>query len=120
MAGEMIIELKQVRFYSHHGLYDGERKAGGEFVVDLAVKYPAADRKLQRINETVNYEILYDLVKQEMQEPRDLLETVAMAITENIRKQFPSVEEVEIRIEKKNPPLINFSGGASVTYKREF
>jgi dihydroneopterin aldolase len=55
-----------------------------------------------------------------MQEPRDLLETVAMAITENIRKQFPSVEEVEIRIEKKNPPLINFSGGASVTYKREF
>jgi dihydroneopterin aldolase len=120
MAGKITIELKQVFFYSYHGLYDEERKVGGEFVVDLAVKYTVAERKVQRINETVNYEKLYDLVKQEMDEPRDLLETVAMDITENIRKQFPSVEEAEIRIVKKSPPIINFSGSVTVTYKRIF
>ena len=117
---EFLIELKQLYFYSFHGLYDEERKVGGEFIVDLLVKYSTFENKITYIAETVNYAALYEIVKGEMNQPRDLLETIAQSITKKIHLSFPAVKEIEIRIEKKNPPIVNFSGSVSMMYKKEY
>ena len=117
---EFTIQLKGVNFFAFHGLHEEEGKTGNEYEVDLAVKYIAAVKKTTRIEETINYVRLFEIVKQEMEQPRNLLETIAMAITEKIQEQFSQVKEIEVRINKKNPPISNFSGSVAVIYTKRF
>jgi dihydroneopterin aldolase len=113
---EFIIELKHLQFFSFHGLFAEERKVGGEFIVDLSVKYVSNQKVITSLDETINYAALYDIVKKEMSEPRDLLETIAQTIADKIQKNFPLIKEIEIRIEKKNPPIVGISGNVAVKY----
>jgi len=120
MHSEFTIELKSVIFFAFHGLHDEERKTGNEYEVDLAVKFNTEGKKITKIDETINYVKLFEIVKLEMQEPRNLLETVAISITDKIQGQFSQVKEVEVRINKKNPPIVNFSGSVAVLYTKRF
>lgn len=115
---EFTIELKSVIFFAYHGLHAEERKTGNEYEVDLSVKYNGVGKKITKIEETINYVKLFEIVKQEMEQPRNLLETVAISITEKIQEQFSQAKEVEVRINKKNPPIINFSGSVAVIYSK--
>jgi dihydroneopterin aldolase len=120
MADEMKIELKRLLFFAHHGLYSSEKKYGGEFEVNLSVSMHPMGDTLKNIKDTVNYELLYELVKKEMQTPRELLETLAMDIAKEVHALFPAVSKVSIEITKLRPPMPGFSGSAAVTYSREF
>lgn len=118
--GEITIELKELYFFSFHGMYEEERKVGAEFIVDLVVKYVVSKNIISKISETINYEELYEIVKTEMSKPRNLLETIAQTTAEKIHLAFPQSKEIEIRIEKKNPPINNFSGNVAVKYSTQF
>jgi len=120
MHSEFTIELKSVIFFAFHGLHDEERKTGNEYEVDLSVKYIADGKKVTKIENTINYVRLFEIVKEEMEEPRNLLETIAISITEKIQEQFSQVKEIVVRINKKNPPIINFSGSVAVIYSQRF
>ena len=117
---EFTIELKSVNFFAFHGLHDEERKTGNEYEVDLTVKYITDGKMITKIDDTINYVKLFEIVKQEMEQPRKLLETVAISITDKIQGQFSEVKEVEVRINKKNPPIVNFSGNVAVLYTKRF
>ena len=119
MKGEFVIELKDLWFYSFHGLYEEERKVGGEFFVDLFVK-TNTEGTVTSIDDTINYAALYSIVKTEMNQPRDLLETIAQSIASKIHQTFPSVREMEICITKKNPPISGFNGNVAVHWKNTF
>jgi dihydroneopterin aldolase len=110
MKGWLIIELKQLRFYAFHGLYPEEKKTGNEFEVNLAVFHQPKNKVVTDINETVNYADLYDLVKQKMKEPVELIETLCMTIAHSIQEKFPSVKKVDISICKLTPPIAGFAG----------
>lgn len=118
--GEFTIELKNLQFYSYHGLYPEEKKAGGEFVVDVWAKFPAEDHILNSINETVNYAALFAIIKDEMSRPRELLETIAQSIAEKIYAKYNVIKEVEIRIEKKKAPIIGFNGSVAASYRKVY
>ena len=120
MAGEITIELKQLRFFAYHGLYKNEKELGGQFEIDLSVSFYPAENEIRAIKNTINYEQLFEFLKHEMQETRDLLETLAMEITEKIHLQFPKVKKVGIIITKLNPPIVSFTGKVAVSYSREF
>ncbi len=115
---EFTIELKRLDFFSFHGLYEEERKVGGEFIVDIIAKYTAKQKPVTLFDEIINYAALYEIVKEEMNHPRALLETLAQSIAEKIQHAFPLIREIEIRIEKKNPPIASFRGSVAVTYKK--
>ncbi|GEM_PF-75220 len=117
--GEITIELKDLQFYSFHGLYEEEKLAGGEFVVNLSVKL-YENNTITSIEQTVNYAALYSLVKEEMSQPRELLETLAQSIAAKIHNAYSSVKEIDICIEKKNPPITGFTGSVAVRWKREY
>ena len=118
--GELIIELKGLQFYSFHGLYDEEKKIGGEFVVDVSAKLNASHQEVSSIEETVNYAEVFAIIKKEMNEPRELLETLTQAIAESIHKNFPAIKEIEVRVEKKVPPIVGFKGTVAATYRTTF
>jgi dihydroneopterin aldolase len=117
---EFTIELRDLEFFSFHGLYEEEKKAGGEFVVDVFAKFPAENHKLTSIDETVNYAALFAIIKDEMNQPRELLETIAQVIAEKIYAKYAVIKEIEIRIEKKKPPIVGFSGTVAARYRKVY
>jgi len=111
------IQLREVSFFAYHGLYPEEKRKGTRFQVDLSVNFDHPSGKIiHTIQESVNYVRLYEIVKEEMDHPRDLLETVSMQISEKIKATFPAVNEIAVTITKLNPPIEDFSGKVSVTY----
>jgi dihydroneopterin aldolase len=118
--GEFIIELKGLQFYSFHGLYAEEKKVGGEFVVDVFAKFPATSHSLTSIEETVNYAALFEIVKEEMDQPRELLETIAQSMAEKIYAKYAVIKEIEIRIEKKRAPIVGLNGSVAAKYRKTY
>ncbi len=116
MKNEINISLEGLTFYCYHGLHKEERLLGGEFEVDFKTKYLRnSDSEIVSIDETVDYEKIYEIIKLQMMQPQDLLENVALSIIQDVRKQFPQLQETSVCICKKNPPIINFTGKVSVT-----
>ena len=118
--GEMIIELKGLQFYSFHGLYEEEKKIGGEFVVDVVAKLNSGHAEVSSIEETVNYAEVFAIIKKEMNQPRQLLETLTQSIAEKVHEKFPAIKEIEVRVEKKVPPIVGFNGTVAATYRNIF
>jgi dihydroneopterin aldolase len=118
--GEFTIELRSLQFYSFHGLYEEEKKAGGDFIVDVWAKFPAEDHILNSIDETVNYAALFEIIKKEMDHPRELLETLAQSICKKIHSQYSFLEEIEVKIEKKKAPIAGISGNVAVIYRSDY
>ena len=114
------IKLKQLRFFAHHGLYEEERKVSNEFIVDLEVTFESPVAVVTKMSETINYIKLYELVKKQMLQPTDLIETLAMQITDRIHQLYSQVKKISITITKKYPPVINFSGNVAVSYVKEY
>ena len=120
MKSDGYIFLQGVRFYAFHGVMPQERKVGGEFLVDLSVGYPIEDAmQSDRVEDTLNYAELYQLVKKEMDTPSQLLEHVAGRITRKISEQFPQVTSIDLKITKKNPPMGADCDGAGVEVRFE-
>ena len=120
MSGEVTIELKGLHFFAFHGLYAEERKTGNEFEVNLAISYQPSSGIITDISDTVNYAVLFELLKSEIQKPRDLLETLVMEITEIIHLSFPQIKKVKISVIKLYPPIPAFAGSVGVKYNKEY
>lgn len=114
------VELKQVRFFGYHGLYSGERKTGNEFMVDLAVSYDPGNEGLTETGPVINYVELYQLVKDQIDTPVDLLETLVVNITGEIKSTFPQAKRIYISIAKLHPPIQGFSGNVCVSFQKEY
>lgn len=110
------IALNKLRFFARHGVLDFERESGNEFIVDLSVRIPFDKRIVDdELEGTVSYADLYEIVKEEMEVPRKLLEKVANEIAIRIKEKFPEVTMGFIKIEKVRPPIPTLLGSASVT-----
>ena len=120
MLEEITIELKKLHFFAYHGLYAEERKTGNEFEVNLTVSYTPVSGTITHLDDTVNYTMLYELLKAEMQKPRDLLETFVMEVTESIHLTFPQIKKIEIAVTKLHPPIPKFTGTVGVRYCKEY
>ena len=108
------IELHNLWFHAHHGLYEEEKVLGGDFNIDIELLYlPKATPR--HIYETIDYTAVYNLIKTHMAKPEPLLETLAINICNDILKKFSLAEEVKVSIKKTNPPIIGFTGNVSVS-----
>lgn len=116
---EFTISLDHIRIFAFHGIYEEERIAGAEFEIDVQVAYQA-DTEVRSIEETIDYTALYALVKQIMEEPTPLLETVCWKIGTAAKDRFPAITEINISISKLNPPVGNFQGQLKVSWHKQF
>ena len=100
------IGLEGMEFYACHGVYEEERKIGGKYIVDVLVYTNAIDAELHDdLNGTVNYEQIYKVVEQNMQQPVKLIERLARKIMDDIRLFVVKEDTIRIKIRKLNPPL---------------
>lgn len=113
------VHLKEVKFHAHHGVYEGEEKTGGPFEVNLSVWYESSE-PLTRLDQTINYVTLFEIVKKQMLQRSKLLETVAEAICSEIKLQFPVIQQIQINIDKHSPPIENFDGKTGITIQKTY
>ena len=100
------ISLRGAEFFAHHGFYPEEQKLGSKFIADIEVVFmPLDSLNGDKIGNTVDYEQLHKIVDEQMKQTRKLIETVAQAIADQIKDQFPFVEKIQVSIKKLNPPL---------------
>ena len=109
------IFINGLRLYAFHGVLPQERQVGGEFTVDLHVHYNIYKAmETDRVEDTISYADLCDIVKREMAQPSALLEHVAGRIAKAVILDYPSVERVWLRLTKVNPPMGVDCSGAGV------
>jgi dihydroneopterin aldolase len=112
----LTIELNKLRFHAYHGLYEEEKKLGGEFEVNVLVKHLPQKSVINHLEDTIDYTSVYQLIKKQMSIAEPLLETLAMNIAEDIFRKFSLAKEVNISVTKLHPPFINFEGSITVSY----
>ncbi len=120
MIDQLTIELKGLRFFAEHGMYAEEIKIGNEFEVSLCISIQAPKEPIVSIDQTINYVEVYRIVKDEMIEPKHLLETCAMKIVERLHEEFNRIEKIQITVKKLAPPITNFTGSVGVSICKEF
>ncbi|GLR17006.1 dihydroneopterin aldolase [Portibacter lacus] len=94
------IGLEEMEFYAFHGYYEGERKMGNKYLLDVFVELKSELTNSEDIDDTVNYEDIYAICKEEMDEPRQLLETVAYAIVDRLKSTKKIIAKVDLKLKK--------------------
>ena len=102
----MKIELRDMEFYACHGYYPSEKQIGGRFLV--SVKMKIKDEKAghtDKLSDALNYQEVYNVIKEEMSITSDLLEHVCSRIANRLRSTFSKIKKVSVQVSKMNPPL---------------
>lgn len=115
----LTIHLDKLKFHSFHGIYDEEKIIGNPFEVSAIVELDVQE-KITRLHQTVDYVVIYDIIKTRMLKSTALLETVAQELTELVHDTDKRIKSVSITIKKLSPPVENFQGTVGVSYKKEF
>ena len=100
------ISLENMEFHAFHGCLEHEQTLGNTFIVNISMEL---DTKLagetDNLEHTLNYQLVYDVVKEQMEIPSKLIEHVGQRILDNIMHSFPQIESLEVRLSKLHPPL---------------
>src|SRR5210317_2294639 len=100
------ISIEKMEFYAYHGCFKEEQIIGTRFLLDLYLETDTTEaEKTDKLEETVNYQEVYLLVKKEMEIKSKLLEHVGRRILDAVKESFPQAKSAEIKISKMNPPL---------------
>ncbi|MDR1525592.1 MAG: dihydroneopterin aldolase [Tannerella sp.] len=109
------ITIESMKFHAFHGVKEEERIIGGTFLADISYTTDTVAVETDRIKDTIDYAAIYDLTKEEMMNPSNLIEHVAGRILKAIKNRFPQIRELTVKISKLNPPVNGEAGKATVT-----
>lgn len=102
-----IIKLHNAVFYAYHGALTDEQTLGGKFEVDVELHCDLSKAKqTDNLNETVNYEKVYSLMKKIVTEKKYyLIEALAHSLGAGIIANFSQVQKTIIRVRKLGAPI---------------
>ena len=110
------LELEGMQFRAHHGCLERERVAGNDFVVDFRGDIDmSAAAGSDKLEDAVNYALIYEAIAEEMSKPSDLLEHVAGRIVKTLAAKFPEFIRFSVRVSKKRPPVAGIVQWSRVT-----
>ena len=100
------IKVENIRVFAHHGCLKEEKQIGSDYSVNLKVEANLQVSSLSdKLSDTVDYVFLNKIIKEEMQKPTHLLETVAKRILTRIFNEDCLVNKATVWISKLNPPI---------------
>ena len=114
-----VIEIEGMEFYTYHGHFPTEQIVGNRFIVNLSLKTDClAAAQTDDLDDALNYQSVYLVVKEEMNIKSKLLENLAWRIINRLYKEFDNIDKVKIKISKLNPPMGGEIEKVSVTMER--
>ena len=114
------VQLHDLQFKGFHGIQEEEKILGNDYIVNAAVEFHEHDEVIEHIGETVDYAIIYDIIKKRMSIPTALLETIVMQIGSDIHHQFSNLRSITVSLQKMHPPIEGIQGSAEVCWHKEF
>lgn len=115
----VIIEIEGMKFYAFHGHFESEQIVGNEFSVDLKMETDSNIAAISdNLDDALNYQTAYEIVKREMTQPSKLLENVANRVLNSLYEHFATIKKATIKISKMNPPMGGEIEKVSVTLSR--
>ena len=95
-----------MKFHAYHGVLPQERVIGTDFMVNLQIEADLNKATVSdNVADTINYAKVYDIVKEEITVPSDLIEHVAGRIYTRLKEHFIQITDLEVRVAKLNPPM---------------
>lgn len=109
------IFVNDIQLHAYHGVMPQEQLTGNDYLVSVSAQYPI-DKAIATddVQHTLNYAMVYDIVKEEMSISSKLVEHVAGRIAHHLMKQFADISAVRVRVTKLNPPMGAQCAGAGV------
>ncbi len=100
------ILINSLEFRAFHGYFREEQQIGGKYLVDIEIETNFREAATNdRLDGTINYADITNLVGEEMKVKSKLIEHVANRIAEKIMDKFSEIEHVQIKLTKMAPPL---------------
>ena len=115
-----LIEIKGIKSFGYHGVFESENIAGQDFFVDVLLELDLTRASVtDDVSDTVNYAEVTDLVIEEVTGERvALIEKLAARIADRIRSKYPQVTAVSITVHKPQAPVNAQVKDISVTINR--
>ncbi|HEY6160421.1 MAG TPA: dihydroneopterin aldolase [Bacteroidia bacterium] len=102
--GKILVE--GIKLYAYHGCMEEEGRIGRSFVVDVTIETDLGPSTLNdSLADTIDYVKVYDVVKEEMAVRSKLIEHVGGRIIDHLKRRFPKIIHVEVKVTKLNPPI---------------
>lgn len=98
------ISIEGMQFYAYHGVYEEERVIGNTFIVDVFINTDLSGAAAEDdIEDTINYETIYQICQAEMKRTVQLIETLIENIINRLKHQFETMQAIHIRVQKNRP-----------------
>lgn len=100
------ILVEGIKIYAYHGCLAEEGKIGTNYIVDVTLETDFSEAaKKDDLTKTIDYVVVYDIVKSQMAIRSKLIEQVGQRIVDELKKQFATIKKVEVKVTKLNPPM---------------
>ncbi|MEP1035131.1 dihydroneopterin aldolase [Ekhidna sp.] len=109
------VSLEGMEFYARHGYYEEERVIGNKYSVDVTLDLDFTEAALDdKLEGTVNYEKVYEIVQDVMSIDANLLEHLAGKMIKALKENFSEIKHVKVTVSKYNPPIKGLCKKATV------
>lgn len=113
------ITLQNMEFHAYHGCLEHEKQLGNTFIVSVSMELDTAEAgKSDELQHTLNYQLVYDVVKREMAVPSKLIEHICQRILDAIFDSFQQIQALEVKLLKQQPPLGGKVSNVSICLKK--
>lgn len=100
------IILENMEFQAHHGIMEHEKVLGNTFLVSVEMEVNTEKAAVtDHLEDTINYQLVYQAIKKQIEIPSNLIEHVAHRIVDKLMNKFMKIQVLKLTLSKMNPPL---------------
>ncbi len=106
--------LEKIYFRANHGVYEIERLEGNDFEVSVRMRMNLPEGvHTDQLSGTIDYSEVYERIRIQMSQPRNLLEHLSHRIGLELLLHYPQISDIELTVKKSSPKYMEdctFSG----------
>lgn len=100
------INIEGISLYAFHGCLEEEAKIGANYEVSIFMEYDFKSASTtDMLSKTIDYVVIYEIVKKQMAIRSKLLEHVGKRIYDAIVYYYKNLDKLKVSVSKLNPPM---------------
>lgn len=100
------INIEGIKFYGYHGCLEEEARIGTNYIVDVYLTTNFSEAiETDDLGKTIDYCAIYEICKKEVAVRNKLIEPVCARIFDSIKRTFPAVLTLHVKLTKMAPPM---------------
>ncbi|MCC6384765.1 MAG: dihydroneopterin aldolase [Bacteroidia bacterium] len=110
-----VISVEGIECYAFHGCLEEEDRIGGRYIVDVWLETAMDDAmESDQLQNTTDYTLIVDIVRQQMAIRSNLIEHVASRILKSLSENLQHFKNLTVKVSKLNPPVNGYVEKATV------